>query len=446
LSPIGNEPQVDSNGDPLVGGKIHTYIVGTSTPTDTFTTSAGTVAQANPIILNARGCPANPIWLAAGQSYKFVITDANDVTLPPTLDGITGINDPAFASTSSQWIALGVTPTYLSATTFSLSGDQTTTLHVGRRIQTNNSGGIIYSSVSASSYSAGTGLTTITVTNDSGTLDAGLSSVSYGIVSLDNTAIPSPYLKVLRGYLAGLTMSTAGSSATMSVAAGQCSDSANAVTIALASAIGKTTSAWAVGTGNGGLDTGAIANSTWYHFYVIRRPDTGVVDVVCSTNATTPTLPANYTQYRRIGAGRTNGSAQWTKFVQDGDCFQWDVPTADVAAANPGTSAVTRTLTVPTGVKVLAEIRVNTANTATAGVAYTAITDLATSDVVAAAGTSESPGAYNGAAGSSNSSVRLSGIRTNTSAQVRSRLSFSDASVTLSINTLGWMDRRGRDD
>ena len=48
-----------------------------------------------------------------------------------------------------------------------------------------------------------------------------------------------------------------------------------------------------------------------------------------------------------LGSMKTNGSAQWTKFIQDGDLFQWDAGVQDVAATNPGTSAVTRTLTVP---------------------------------------------------------------------------------------------------
>ena len=47
--------------------------------------------------------------------------------------------------------------------------------------------------------------------------------------------------------------------------------------LSLASAYTKTTSAWGVGTGNGSLDTGSIANSTWYHVYLIKRVDTGVV-------------------------------------------------------------------------------------------------------------------------------------------------------------------------
>ena len=47
----------------------------------------------------------------------------------------------------------------------------------------------------------------------------------------------------------------------------------------LASAYTKTTGSWAVGSGNGGLDTGTITNSTWYHVFLMQRPDTEVVDI-----------------------------------------------------------------------------------------------------------------------------------------------------------------------
>ena len=161
---------------------------------------------------------------------------------------------------------------------------------------------------------------------------------------------------VTRSYLAGLTMSTAGASTTMTVASGAAADSTNAVMMLVASAISKTTSAWVVGTAQGGLDTGIIANSTWYHFYEIRRPDTGVVDVVFSLNATAPTLPANYTQYRRVGSGVTNGSSQWVSFIQTGDLFEWVVSRTDSTTV-PG-AATLRTLSVPTGVICQAKISV----------------------------------------------------------------------------------------
>lgn len=236
-----------------------------------------------------------------------------------------------------------------------------------------------------------------------------------------------------RGHIAGLTLSTAGSSATMSIAAGEAADSTNADLLVLASAISKTTSAWAVGTGNGGLDTGAISNSTWYSLHLIKRADTGVVDVLFSLSATAPTMPANYTLSRRIGSGLTNGSGQWTKFIQNGDVFTWNVAIQDVSAINPGSAAVLRQLSVPSGVKIRAKIFVLLNSSDLLLVSDPAISDQVPTN---AAGTFATPGG-NGAGEFY--------CFTDTSRQVRTRME-SGAAVTLRLSTLGWIDLRGRGD
>ena len=83
----------DDNGVPLVGGKLYSYEAGTTTLLTTYTTSAGTVANTNPIILNAGGRTPNEIWQATGISLKFVLyTSTNE--LIGTYDGIPSINDP----------------------------------------------------------------------------------------------------------------------------------------------------------------------------------------------------------------------------------------------------------------------------------------------------------------------------------------------------------------
>lgn len=198
LSPIGNEQQNDANGAPLSGGKLFFYAAGTSTAAATYTGEDGATPQANPIILNASGLPASPIWLQGGTAYKLVVKDANDVTLR-TIDDISGVNDPAGVTAATEWTAYTGTPTYISATSFSVTGDQTGTFQVLRRVKTTNTGGTVYSSISASSYNAGTGLTTVTVTNDSGTLDSGLSAVAYGLLSPTNPSIPETTIgKALR--------------------------------------------------------------------------------------------------------------------------------------------------------------------------------------------------------------------------------------------------------
>jgi hypothetical protein len=250
-------------------------------------------------------------------------------------------------------------------------------------------------------------------------------------------------ISLLRSYLAGLTLSTAGASATMTVAAGQAADSTNSALMTLASAIGKTTGAWAVGTGNGGLDTGTIANNTWYHFHLIRRPDTGVVDVLLSLSATSPTLPTNYTQFRRIGAGRTNGSAQWIQFLQRGDEFIWFSPILDVDITNEPTTGTLRTMSVPTGVKVQALMNARQDPTGASTDVYFSdpdTTDLAPSQTAA-------PLSSFSARAGVGTPIPTAQIRctTNTSAQIRTRHSNGSASNSFRVATYGWIDTRGRD-
>lgn len=479
LSPIGNGAQFfTSGGLPLNGGFLNTYAAGTSTPLATYTTPAGNIANPTAIQLNSDGRPPNEIWFTQGSSYKFTLTDSL-LNLIATYDNLAGINDPTANITTSEWIATGFTPSYISATQFSVPGNQLLSFAIGRRVQVTVSAGTLYGTVTASSFAAS--ITTVTVSMDSGTLDSGLSVVNIGIINSLNTSFPiltdaefrvsgsADKTKLLAleldtnlatgvtrtwtaqdknitpaglqdtGYaLWGCTMSTAGSSTTMSIAAGNAVDSTKTIGMAL-SAIAKTTSAWAVGTAAGGLDTGSIANNTWYHFYVIRRPDTGVVDVVFSTNATTPTLPANYTQYRRIGSGLTNGSAQWIGFTQVGDEFYWiNVPALDVNASI-GTSATSYTLAdVPLGVKVIARLNVSIANAAATSIYVypTDVTDLAISSTA-------TPLATVGPCVGGGSLFGKINVWTSTTAQIRAVA--SSATSTFRVAVLGWRDPRGKD-
>jgi hypothetical protein len=56
----------------------------------TYTTISGTVANANPIVLNSSGRLDNEIWLTYGYFYKFVLKDASG-NLLGTYDNIYGI-------------------------------------------------------------------------------------------------------------------------------------------------------------------------------------------------------------------------------------------------------------------------------------------------------------------------------------------------------------------
>jgi len=99
LSPVGNGQQFfDNNGVPLSGGLIYQYQAGSSTLLTTYTTVNGTVANANPIVLDASGRPTNEIWMQTGYSYKLIIQTSGGSTLQ-TLDNLYPIlqNAPASA-------------------------------------------------------------------------------------------------------------------------------------------------------------------------------------------------------------------------------------------------------------------------------------------------------------------------------------------------------------
>lgn len=243
----------------------------------------------------------------------------------------------------------------------------------------------------------------------------------------------------LRSYLSGLALSAAGATATFGVAIGLATDSTNVNLMSLASAYTKTTSAWAVGTGNGAMDTGSVANSTWYHVHLIKRLDTGVVDVLFSLSPTSPTLPTNYTIFRRIGSMKTDGSAQWVKFSQNGDEVLWDAVVLDLTSTNPGTAAASRTLTVPTGIKVNALVAVQS-DTTGIGDGRVSVSSLDKTDEVA-----PNAGLHQGGGTATFIIPLLMNVRTNTSAQIRTRNQASGASSVLYLTTHGWIDRRGRD-
>lgn len=68
---------LDSNGNPLAGGKLYTYAAGTTTPLATYTSSAVSTPNANPVVLDANG--EADVW-TSGASYKLVLKNSLDVT------------------------------------------------------------------------------------------------------------------------------------------------------------------------------------------------------------------------------------------------------------------------------------------------------------------------------------------------------------------------------
>jgi hypothetical protein len=193
LSPVfGAGAQLfDNQGRVLAGGKIYTYLGGTTTPTATFTDNTDFVTNPNPIILDSAGRVPTEIWLEEEQTTKFVLTDSVGNVLG-TWDQISGVNDITTFSTTTEWANLNVTPAYISATSFSVPGNLVSTLMLNRRLMISVTAGTIYAYITSSSF--GSGITTVNVQPDSTALDSGISQVMVGLLKASPWSVPQQYL------------------------------------------------------------------------------------------------------------------------------------------------------------------------------------------------------------------------------------------------------------
>lgn len=232
LSPVLNDAQFSNTDAFLVGGKIYTYAAGSSTPQTTYTSSSSISAQTNPIILNARGEVDNPIWLTEGLLYKLRLFDASNNFIRE-FDNVAGVGDTSI--TIDQWIASGLTPTYINATQFTLAGDQTSTFMVNRRLKFTVTAGTVYGYITASVFGA---LTTVTVALDSGVLDSGLSAVSYGLITPTQTSLP-----VVQNYTTAYGLNNSAMGASMVNGTLIASVAASALTVAIKTLAGADPSA-----------------------------------------------------------------------------------------------------------------------------------------------------------------------------------------------------------
>ena len=163
--PIQSTQFIPGGNTPANGGQLFFYAAGSSTKQTVYRDNAAAVAWANPIVLDSGGnLPSGgEVWFPTGQSFKVVFAPSNDTDPPASpywsKDNLTGMNDTT--ASVSDWVS-GPTPTFVSATSFTLVGDQTLIFTKGRRIKTTNTGGTVLSTVVNSVFGA---TTTVTVVN-----------------------------------------------------------------------------------------------------------------------------------------------------------------------------------------------------------------------------------------------------------------------------------------
>ena len=243
-----------------------------------------------------------------------------------------------------------------------------------------------------------------------------------------------------RGHLWGLGMSNAADTANdITIAAGEAVSDDGTDIMVLSSAITKQMDfSWAVGTNAGGLNTGAEAASTWYEVHLIKRADTGVVDVMFTTTANRATLPTNYTLKRRVGWIRNDASSAILAFTQVDDYVTLTTPINDVGVTKTVTATAV-TLTVPPSA--IARFRAGIDSTTSANANATVVFN-----EIVEAGTAPSATTGVGSLGYADLATWYTSgqfeLRVNSSSQIR-----HDSSVAvgnLDISTFGWIDNRGK--
>lgn len=465
------------------GVQVFFYVAGSvSTKQTVYKDPAANVAWSNPIILDSGG--NNPlggeVWFPSGQTFKVVWAPINDSDPPlshyRTMDNLSGIND--VSSTSSEWIS-GPTPTFISATSFSLAGDQTAVFTVGRRIKTTNTGGTIYSTIKSSVFGA---VTTITVVNDTGVIDSGLSAVFYGILNAANNSVPllSDFYPVARSsssgfsanlnlsqlstnqsytlpnttgtlalapalinYLKGFTISNSVSSTAMDLSSGYARDFTNSTDIFSSGLNNKTQAVFAAGASSGArLSAAVMSSNAWYAWYALGG-SSGAADFGFDL-AFPPGVPNTtvaFPFYRYIGGRKTNASTtEWAGFVQHGNSNYWtSPPPLDFSGAM---STAARSLKVVQVPPVVCLWKGNTAVTASGPqVTNVFFTDPALSDVAVGNNVTPLSSLHIGQNETGTTSVNAQvECWTNSSSQIGAR---GVNANSVQIQTLGWIDLRG---
>lgn len=153
--------------------------------------------------------------------------------------------------------------------------------------------------------------------------------------------VNTPITNARQYYINGLKLAYL-TGTTMTVTAGRCGNSSNVndISVGLPLNVAATqTGTLPVAAGSGtitintaahgaaGLDTGAMANNTFYAVYAIADSN-GLNDgsALISANLTSPLLPSGYDMYFRIGYIKSDGSAAILPFRQDGcglDRWMW---------------------------------------------------------------------------------------------------------------------------
>lgn len=460
----------DSNGDPLSGGKLYFYESGTSTPLNTYSDEARTVANTNPVVADSAG-RFGDIYLLS-QDYKVILKDSDDATIW-TADPVAASEDVTLNSFTTRPFSHWGTTTNTAAeyrlspvpklvanvdtNIFSMEMHLDSTGAGTLAIEDLNNPGSYLTAQSLKKYDGAGAKLDI----EAGDLQAGQTYIVRdddtdfvvlnpeivdnlkcndltitNTLTLDGTIInglPS------RNYLDGFILSNGtDTDHDIDVTTGIASDSTNSYILTGASAYTKQIDAnWAEGTNVGGFPSGlSLSADTWYNFFMIAKTD-GTVDFGYDSSSTATNLLSDatgYTLYRRVGSVLTDGSNNIKQFYQIGDDFYWTsiIIEYDATSGIP-TSATDVTLTTPLGVRTKPFLRTRLDS---GGVENMTIVDKNSGVSFISSGT---------AANNTISINIYSNIYTDTNSAIQHYNSSSSVDILYRIHLIGYKDLRGKE-
>jgi hypothetical protein len=261
------------------------------------------------------------------------------------------------------WIDLGDTPTYIGTTSFSVTGDKTATYAVGRRVRAiGTTPFTIYGTIATSVYGS---VTTVTVTWDSGTLNATLSAVALNLsqAAIADLRLTNIFASGSGGVIiknnSGTTVLTVGAGGGTGVTAAGGFNITGLTTLSAALDTAKGSDIASATTTNIGAATGNFVHVTGTTTITgLGTITAGVVRIVrfagiltLTHNATSLILPS--------GANITTAANDVAVFVSEGS-GNWRCVSYERASGAPliGTSSLSTTVTLATGTPTVQDINI----------------------------------------------------------------------------------------
>ncbi len=357
LSFLSGRQITNDSGVPQTGAKVYHYRAGTTTNLTVWQNSGATVPHAQPVVCDAGGF-VPLVYVDDTFDWKIVVTTATDVTLPQyNFDNLTKAESDAsgggFALLLLDWTQV----TSAGSPVALLPGD------AGKGYEGDTTGGnITFNLPSAASVGNGkgfcfkkTGGANSLILASSGTeliegsasdytigffnqsiyiISNGANWLAFAIVGdpIADARLPAAAIAIV-GVANGLTIvnNTATPTTQLDIA---CSEAVLLTTAALGLHVdAQALTLNAASIGANGIDTGALANNTWYHVWLISNGTTTAC--LLSLSATAPTMPSGYTFKHRIGAQRTGGAATFLRLFQKGNVAHYQVIAASTTPNLP---------------------------------------------------------------------------------------------------------------